>query len=51
MSRHRRQQLKRSRSWFLEVRDTVYGWRASWWLGGRERFKAWHFPKVERRRP
>lgn len=51
MSRPRRQQLKRSRRWVLEVRDTIYGWRASWWLNGTERHKAHHFPCVERRMP
>jgi hypothetical protein len=49
MSRARRQQKKRARRWALEVRDTVYGWRASWWFKGREMHPAYHFPKVERR--
>lgn len=49
MSRARRQHLKRSRRWQLEVRDTVFGWRASWWLNGVERFSARNFSRVERR--
>lgn len=49
MSRARRQQRKRARRWVLEVRDTVYGWRASWWLRGRERFGVHCYSRVERR--
>lgn len=49
MSRSRRQQKCRARAWQLEVRDTVYGWRAAWWLGGRERFAVHCYSRVERR--
>ncbi len=49
MSRHRRQALKRRARWWLEVRDTVYGWRASWWLGDAERFKVHCYSRTERR--
>jgi len=61
VSRHRRQQLKRARRWVIEVRDSVFGWRASYWrrlcrdrkvmARGVEMFAATHFEKLERRIP